>query len=115
VEWWAKGGLAVNLTKQNMPETMYRASRCCRVLGNPTAYLIVRCLGEERMTPNELSDETKIPLSTISMTLRHLRQMDMVRYETTGRSKEYWVKDRMLLSTLNTIEKWVESMREKRQ
>jgi DNA-binding transcriptional ArsR family regulator len=104
----------MRLTKQNMPETMYRASRCCRVLGNPTAYLIVRCLGEERKTPNDLSEEMKIPLSTISMTLRHLRQMDIVRYETKGRSKEYWVKDPMLLAMLNTIEKWVESMREKR-
>jgi DNA-binding transcriptional ArsR family regulator len=97
-----------------MPETMYRASRCCRVLGNPTAYLIVSCLGEERKTPNDLSEEIKVPLSTISLTLRHLRQMDMVRYETEGKSKEYWVKDRMLLSMLNAIEKWVESVREKR-
>jgi DNA-binding transcriptional ArsR family regulator len=104
----------MRLTKQSMPETLYRASRCCRVLGNPTAYLIVRCLGEERKTPNDLSEELKVPLSTISMTLRHLRQMDMVRYETQGKSKEYWVKDRMLLSMLNTIEEWVESVREKR-
>jgi len=106
----------MRLTKQSIPETMtmYRASRCCRVLGNPTAYLIVRCLGEERKTLNDLSEELKVPLSTISMTLRHLRQMDMVRYETQGESKEYWVKDWMLLSMLNTIEKWVKSVREKR-
>ncbi|MEW6669923.1 MAG: helix-turn-helix domain-containing protein, partial [Thermodesulfobacteriota bacterium] len=69
----------MRLTKQNIPETMYRASRCCRVLGNPTVYLILHCLGGQRKTPNDLSEEMKIPLSTISMTLRHLRQMDMVR------------------------------------
>ena len=68
------------ITKQNMPETMYRASRCCRVLGNPTAYLILRCLDTKCKTPSDLSEETAIPLTTISMTLRHLRQMDLVRY-----------------------------------
>jgi transcription initiation factor IIE alpha subunit len=104
----------MRLTKQSMPETLYRASCCCRVLGNPTGYLIVRCLGGQLKTPNDLSQEMKIPLSTISMILRHLRQMDIVRYETKGKSKEYWVKDPTLLGMLNTIEKWVESMREKR-
>ena len=99
------------LTKHNMPETMYRASRCCRVLGNPTAYLIMRCLSEKRKTPNDLSKELKIPLSTISMTLRHLRQIDMVRYETKNRTKEYWVKDSKTLHMLDTIEDWVESVR----
>ena len=102
------------VTKQNMPETMYRASRCCRVLGNPTAYLILRCLNTSRKTPGDLSNELRMPLTTISMTLRHLRQMDLVRYETKGRTKEYWIKDRKILRILNTIEEWVETMREKR-
>ena len=102
------------VTKQNMPETMYRASRCCRILGNPTAYLILRCLSTSRKTPGDLSNELRMPLTTISMTLRHLRQMDLVRYETKGRTKEYWIKDRKVLIILNTIEEWVQAMREKR-
>ena len=97
-----------------MLETMYRASRCCRVLGNPTAYLILRCLDRKRKTPSSLSEELAIPLPTISMTLRHLRQIDLVRYETKGRIKEYWIKDSKVLSILNTLEIWVNSMREKR-
>jgi hypothetical protein len=48
------------------------------------------------------------------MTPRHLRQMDMVRYGSKGKSKEHWVKDWRLLSMLNAVEKWVESVREKR-
>ena len=103
------------VTKQKMPETMYRASRCCRVLGNPTAYLILRCLNASRKTPGDLSGELRMPLTTISMTLRHLRQMDMVRYETKGRAKEYWIKDRKVLRILSTIEEWVETMRERRE
>jgi len=66
------------------------------------------------MTPGDLSDELRIPLTTISMTLRHFRQMDLIRYETKGRTKEYWIKDRKVLRILNTIEEWVETVREKR-
>ena len=97
--------------KSQMPETMYRASRSCRVLGNPTAYLILRCLGSQRKTPTELSLELEVPLSTISMTLRHLREMDMVRYETKVKTKEYWVKHRKVLHMLDAIEDWVEDVR----
>ena len=104
----------MEITKQRMPETMYRASRCCRVLGNPTAYLILRYLEDKRSTPTQLSAGLEIPLSTISMTLRHLRQLDLVRYETKKTSKEYWVKDRRVLNILDAAEQWVESVREKR-
>jgi DNA-binding transcriptional regulator GbsR (MarR family) len=102
------------LTKEKMPETMYRASRCCRVLGNATAYLILRSLGTRRKTPHQLSEELNTPLSTVSMTLRHLRQVDLVRYETSGKTKEYWIKDSSVLKILDTIEEWVENVREER-
>ena len=116
VEVLNSGGAGVMaVTKHKMPETMYRASRCCRVLGNPTAYLILRCLNTFCKTPGDLSDELRMPLTTISMTLRHLRQMDLVRYETKGRTKEYWIKDRKVLKILDTIEEWVETIRAKRR
>jgi len=104
----------MTISKQKMPETMYRASRCCRVLGNPTAYLILRCLDRSRKTPGNLSEELKIPIATVSITLRHLRHLDLVRYETRGRTKEYWIKDPKILNFLAWIEEWVESMRKKR-
>ena len=104
----------MKITKQNMPETLYRASRCCRVLGNPTAYLILRSLDRHRKTPGDLSREIEVSVTTVSMTLRHLRQMDLVRYETKGRSKEYWIKDRKVLKILDTLEAWVEGMRKMR-
>ena len=107
---WSK---TMSITKQTMPETMYRASRCCRMLGNPTAYLILQCLGQNRKTPGELSRELRAPVSTISMTLRHLRQLDLVRYETKGNTKEYWIKERKILAILSLLEQWVESMRKK--
>lgn len=103
----------MGLTKQTMPETMYRASRCCRILGNPTAYLILRCLDIKHKTPGELSQELRMPISTISMTLRHLRQLDMVRYETQGNTKQYWIKERKILNILGFLEQWVEDMRKK--
>jgi DNA-binding HxlR family transcriptional regulator len=106
--------METSITKKKMPETMYRASRFCRVLGNPTAYLILRCLERGRKTPGNLSKELKIPVSTISSTLRNLRQLELVRYETKGTRKVYWIKDLKVLNILTGIEEWVESMRMKR-
>ncbi len=103
----------MRLTKQAMPETMYRSSRCCRVLGNPTAYLVVRSLGAELKTPGELSKALRVPVTTISMTLRHLRQVDIVRYEARGKTKQYWLKDQKILDILNSFEDWVEAMRKR--
>ena len=103
----------MKITKKNMPETMYRASRCCRILGNPTAYLILRRLGTGRVTPTDLGSAIGVPITTISLTLRHLRHVDLVRYEVTGRNKEYWIKDRTVLKILDSLEQWVETLRTK--
>lgn len=102
----------MKITKHNMPETLYRASRCCRLLGNPSAYLIIRHLGKKRKTPSQLSKELEISLQTVSRTLRHLRNVDLVRYVTKGKNKEYWVKDRRVLDMFNMLEAWVNRMRE---
>ena len=104
----------MDLSKKDMPETMYRASRCCRILGNPTAYLLLRGLGNDRKTPSRLSEELGISMQTVSLTLRILRNTDLVRYETTGRNKEYWIKDRKVLKILDSLEQWVDAMREKK-
>jgi DNA-binding HxlR family transcriptional regulator len=104
----------MGLTKEGMPETLYRASRCCRVLGNPTAYLILRVLQAERKTPTQLSRELHVPLTTVSLTLRHLRQVDLVRYETRNRNKLYWVKGSKVRKILDTLEDWVETVQASR-
>lgn len=104
----------MKLTKHSMPETMYRASRCCRILGNPTAYLILRFLGKNRKTPTEISQGLRISLPAVSVTLRQLRNVDLVRYETKGISREYWVKDRKVLDVLDALEALTKVMRKKR-
>ena len=119
----------MNLTKRNMPETMYRASRCCRILGNPmllcevaellryearAAYLILRFLGKNRKTPTEISQGLHISLPAASITLRELRNVDLVRYETSGITREYWVKDRKVLDVLDALESLTKIMRKKR-
>ena len=101
------------LSKQKMPETMYRASRYCRVLGNPTAYLILRYLGDTRRTPGEISQELCIGMTTISATLRHLRQVNLVRYETRGNSRDYWIKDTAVIGLLDAAELLANKMRQK--
>jgi DNA-binding transcriptional ArsR family regulator len=98
-----------------MPETMYRASRLFRVLGNPTAYLILRCLGSGRKTPEEMSAELGIHPTTISGTLRNLRQVDLVRYLTSGKHKIYWLKETAVGKLLDRAESLVDTMRAKRK
>jgi DNA-binding transcriptional ArsR family regulator len=98
---------------QGMPETMYRASRYFRILGNPTAYLILRKLQKGPSTPSDLSEELSRSISTISDTLRNLRNVNLVRYETQGLRKVYGLKDPKVLAVLDKGEELAEIMRRK--
>ena len=94
-----------------MLETHYRASRFCRVLGNPTAYQILKILVKSKKSPTELSHELGLSLKTTSETLRHLRQINLVRYTTKDNFKIYSLKDQSVPKVLITIEKYVKKMR----
>lgn len=96
-----------------MYETDYRASRMCRVLGNPTAYQIIKLLLKKEHTPGELSRALGIDLTTISSTLRLLRNIDLIRYETRGRDKLYRIKDNTISRICMFLEKLVEHTRTK--
>jgi DNA-binding transcriptional ArsR family regulator len=97
-----------------MAETMYRASRYFRVLGNPTAYLILRAIARDAKTPSELAAALGRSVGTISATLRHLRQVNLVRYETRWKNKEYRLKDKDVLRVLDVAEQLADKMRKKR-
>jgi DNA-binding transcriptional ArsR family regulator len=100
--------------KRNMPETEYRASRVCRILGNPTAYQIIRKLGRTRKNPSELASEIGVSIQTVSLTLRALRNIDVVRYEPRWNQRVYWLKDPAVLEILESLEDLVENIRGKR-
>jgi DNA-binding transcriptional ArsR family regulator len=102
------------MARRKMLETQYRASRLCRVLGNPTAYQIVVQLRRSSMTPTQLSKRIGLSLKTISSTLRHLREVNIVRYETEDKNKIYFIKDTSLIHVLDTIEQFVDTMRFKK-
>lgn len=97
--------------RKPMPETPYRASRVCRVLGNPLAYAIVRAVGKGERTPTDLARELNASLVAVSITLRQLRQIDVVRYETDGNRKVYWLKHPEMLVVLRRLERVVDRMR----
>jgi DNA-binding transcriptional ArsR family regulator len=90
--------------RSRVPELYYRSSRICRVLGNPTAYQILKILIKNRKAPSALADELKLSLPTISIALRHLRQIDLVRYENLREGKVYFIKDDTVVSILNQLE-----------
>ena len=91
--------------KSDMPETRYRASRFCRVLGNPTACEILKILAQSEKIPTDLANDLGLSVKTISETLRNLRQVNLVRYTTKENREVCFPKDRLLLKILTYIEK----------
>ena len=94
-----------------MPETEYRASRVCRMLGNPTAYQVVKSLFESEKTPSQLAREIGVSVATVSDVLRNLRNIDVVRYEVKTHERVYWIKRPLVVEILLKLEKFVEKIR----
>lgn len=90
--------------RKKIPELHYRSSRICRVLGNPTAYEILKVLSKSRKRPSEIAADFGLSLPTTCAALRSLRQLDLVRYETTREGRLYFIKDETVLSAMNQIE-----------
>jgi DNA-binding transcriptional ArsR family regulator len=76
-----------------MEEAWYRASRLCRLLGNPVAFQVVLLLDRESpLAPREIAREVKRAVSTVSETLAKLRGAELVRYDARGGHPRYWLK-----------------------
>lgn len=103
--------LVLTIMRKKIPETHYRSSRICRILGNPTAYEILKVLSRNRLTPTELALELGLSLSTICDALRSLRQLDLVRYEAAREGKYYFVKDEAIFSVLDRLEYLIRRIR----
>lgn len=98
-----------------MPETDYRASRIFRVLGNPTAYRVLKSLDpEKKRTPSKIAKELELSISAVSRSLRSLRLVDLVRYQTRGPFTDYWIKDPAVVKLLSATECLVEKNRSRR-
>ena len=90
--------------RKKVPEIYYRSSRICRVLGNPTAYEILKTLAKGERRPSEIAGEFKLTIPTISDALKSLRQLDLVRYETRVDGKAYFIKDKMIITIMSQLE-----------
>lgn len=99
--------------RKKIPELHYRSSRICRVLGNPTAYELLKVLAKNEMRPTRIASEFGLSLQTICDALRSLRQLDLVRYETRQDGKYYFIKDETVLSAMREIERLVGRIRTK--
>lgn len=97
--------------RKPIPEVQYRSSRVCRVLGNPTAYEIVRLLAVRRMRPSEIAQHFGLSLPTVSGVLRSLRQLDLVRYITLKDGKEYFIKEPTIVSVMQRIERLIRRLK----
>jgi predicted transcriptional regulator len=96
----------------DMPETEYRASRLCRLLGNPKTYAIIKTLKKVKYaTPSKLAQELNRRVNTISTHLKNLRNLDMVRYQRKGKECIYWLKDKKIYSIIQSIEIYIQYLR----
>mgnify|MGYP005838644435 CR=1 len=82
------------MKRKQIPETEYRASRLCRVLGNPTAYQILKILCRGVRAPSARAQKFKLSNQIICDTLRNLRQVDLIRYDTDKQPRLYFLKER---------------------
>ena len=98
---------------KKIPELHYRSSRICRVLGNPTAYETLKLLHRKKMHPTELARKLGLSPATVSVMLRQLRQLDLVRYVTVQKGKQYFIKDETILDVMKAIEHLVTRIRTK--
>ena len=69
--------------RKRMPETDYLTSRMCRVMGNHTAYQIIKLLFRKEHTAGELSQAPGIDLATISRICMLLKKfVELLRTES---------------------------------
>ncbi len=96
----------------DMDETLYRASQICRVLGNPKAIQIleeIRRLGQS--TPGDLASRVNRSLHAVSVALKHLREIQLVRYQRDGKHAVYRLKDRQVAGMLEKVKRLADHLR----
>ena len=104
------------MTKRTTDEgAVRRSSQLCRILGNPTAYGIVRLLREGRRRPMDLARLLGVSASAVVNQLKHLKIAGVVRFESggvrrAGRKVEYYLADPALSKGLDSLENTVRSL-----
>ena len=93
--------------RKEMPETECRASRRYRILGNPTAYQIIKSLFKGTRKSSDFADEVGLSIQTISIVLAKLRNVVLVRHEDKINERIYWLKHRALIRILLSLGKLV--------
>lgn len=112
-----KNSLEVGMAKQriiedDMPEDWYRACRLCSALANPKTYALLRILVHKgKLTPADLARQLNRSPVTISVHLRQLRNLDLVRFQKAGRQRFYWIKDAQVSRIFRELERFVSNVR----
>jgi len=101
------------MAKKKIPEVRYRASRVCRVLGNPTAYELLHILQQGKRTPDELASLLGVTISTVSHVLRSLRQLDLTRYDVRCKQRIYWIKEEAVNTVMLLLEDLIKRIKTK--
>lgn len=81
------------------------------MLGNPTAYQITKILIKDHLTPSLIAERLELSLPTVSTVLRHLREIDLVRYENLREGKVYFIEDNTIAQVLGQLQLLVKRLR----
>lgn len=84
-------------------DAIERGAAMLRVLGDPTRLKIVRALATEELCVCDLATLLGQSQSTVSHSLRALRQMRLVRYRKVGKIAYYAVDDAHVAEVARTV------------
>lgn len=91
--------------------TVERAADTFKVLGDPTRLRIVHALGREELCVCDLALLLEQSQSTVSHSLRSLRQMRLVRYRRVGKVAYYCLDDEHIARLVGVAFEHVEAQR----
>ncbi|MEO5579428.1 MAG: metalloregulator ArsR/SmtB family transcription factor [Gemmatimonadaceae bacterium] len=84
------------------PESVERAADTFRILGDPTRLRIVHALSGDELCVCDLAALLEMSQSSVSHSLRALRQMGLVRYRRAGKIAYYSLDDSHIAELLVT-------------
>ncbi|ANS75384.1 ArsR family transcriptional regulator [Paenibacillus yonginensis] len=86
-----------------MEDTVDRASRIFKALGDPTRIKILYLLSQEECSVNHITEVLNLTQSAVSHHLSLLRNLRLVKYRRDGNTLYYTYEDEHVITTLNQV------------
>ncbi len=84
-------------------ETFEIHAEFCRAIGNPKRLMIIKLLGNKKLTVGELASSLGLSVSNISQHLKVMRNYHVVKSEKAGHKVYYHLTDMRIVKTCEKI------------